>query len=61
MTNLSNLHPYLAKPNALAKVERELATRSFREFVARRGESSSRRRSSSPDGTSTPSVTIWKR
>jgi len=27
------LHPYLAKPNALAKVERELATRSFREFV----------------------------
>jgi len=33
MTNLSSLHPYLAKPNALAKVERELATRRFREFV----------------------------
>src|SRR5580704_36286 len=33
MKNSSSLASWLAKPNALAKVERELATRSFREFV----------------------------
>src|SRR5579863_5139540 len=33
MTNSNSLASWLAKPNALAKVERELATRSFREFV----------------------------
>ena len=33
MTNSSSLHSCLAKPNVREKVDRELATRSFREFV----------------------------
>jgi hypothetical protein len=33
MKNSNNLASWLAKPNARAKVDRELATRSFREFV----------------------------
>src|SRR5277367_980518 len=33
MTNSSSLQSWLAKPNARAKVDRELATRSLREFV----------------------------
>jgi predicted phage terminase large subunit-like protein len=33
MTNSSSLQSWLARPNARAKVDRELATRSFREFV----------------------------
>ena len=33
MKNSNSLASWLAKPNALAKVERELATRSLREFV----------------------------
>jgi hypothetical protein len=33
MTNSSNLQSWLARPNARAKVDRELATRSLREFV----------------------------
>jgi len=33
MTNSSNLHSFLARPQFLEKVDREFATRSFREFV----------------------------
>jgi hypothetical protein len=33
MTNSSNLQSWLTRPNARAKVERELAARSLREFV----------------------------
>ena len=57
---LKQLSLLVAKPNARAKVERELATRNLREFVRQAWRVIEPRRRSFPAGISTRSSSIWR-